>query len=629
MGTPGEWLNVQIQGNIQGYVAAWFFTVHQTPLPQPEPETSLYVTPTSDHIRVRARPVDGESLGLVSQGHILEVIEKAAAALPKIGVQNEWLQVRTPDGTEGFVAAWFFTKYEPADSEPEPAPAPAPTPAPPPAPTPEDPVRITPIEDRIRVRAHPIDGEAVGQVSRSDVLQVIEPRAAALQKIGVQNQWLYVRTSGGTEGYVAAWFFTIYRPTAPLPGPVPEPAPEPAPTPTPVDTLLITPAEDRVRVRARPVDGEPVGQVSRGDVLHVLEPRATALPKVGVKDQWLQVHAPNGIEGYVAAWFFTVLKGTLPKKTIQANLTGVNLDLLHPLGRPDPARLGQLGWVRLPYNVSLNPDKPISDPSRYGNTDLDATYRRYRPLIERYARAGIKVLLVFTHQTFGEGAGYNWLDMSSVRWRDLGDKFAIMSGRIAAQYKGQNLVHAYQIWNEMDASEGARASVPIPPADYAYMLAKSISAIRAADPNALVITGGHATGPVAGVDYARKTLAAMPENIRPDGIACHSYGRGDAQTEARFRQYGHIDDEVNAYAALMPGWPLWITEWGVLNSPKETPEAIARYAGEFIGRLKSTHAHKVAAAMWFAWGQGMDDGYGIVDQQDKPRPKLTDEFIKL
>src|SRR5690606_99072 len=291
------------------------------------------------------------------------------------------------------------------------------------------------------------------------------------------------------------------------------------------------------------------------------EPRSTAFPKVGIKDEWLHVLAPDGTEGYVAAWFFTVFVGRLPDKTIQANMTGMNLDIFHPLGRPDPARLANIGWVRLVYNVSLDPGKPQHDPTRYGNTNLDATYRRYWPLLEHYARSGIKVLLVLTHQTFGEAAEYNWEHMNPALWHDLTEKFADMAGRIALQFQGKKVVHAYQIWNEMDAHSGARASVPMPPEIYANLFAQAARAIRSVDPEALVITGGHTGGPNLGVEYARRMLQALPgDDDRPDGLAIHPYGRGTSRSDPRFRPHGSIDDEINAFAALMPGWPVWITE---------------------------------------------------------------------
>jgi hypothetical protein len=587
------------------------------PPPQPEePAEPLRITPTDDRIRIRVRPVDGEQITTVSRGDVLTALETPHVVLAKLGVRDQWLHVRLSDGTQGYTAAWYFQLYQP----PAPAPEPEPPPAPTPAPLPEDPLLVTPTENRIRVRTRPVNGDTIGFVSMGDVLPVLEPRASALAKVGAQGQWLYIRLNNGAEGYTAAWYFKVHRPTSP---------PAPVPAPTPIDVLMVTPTDDRVRIRARAINGEPIGLVSRGDVLRVLDPPAEALAKIGVKDEWLHIRTYDGLEGYTAAWFYARFDGPLPTKLIDANLTGVNLDLLNPIGRPDPARLGRMGWVRIPYNVSFNPDRAPEDPARYGNTDLDATYRRYHALLQAYARAGLKVLLVFTHQTFGEGAGYNWGSMSRDQWRDLSSRFANIAGRIASQYRWQNIVHAYQIWNEMDGQSGARASVPMPPEEYANLLTLSIRAIRAADSDVLVITGGHNSGPIRGIEYARRTLAAMPGDVRPDGIAAHPYGRGPSQSAPHYRPFGLIDDEVNAFAGVMPGWPVWITEWGILNQPDEPPDAVAEYAVDFIDRLKAVYSHKVAAAMWYAWGQGMDEGYGLVDAQGRPRGTLTDRYINL
>lgn len=621
----GDW---QLAGDANGliYVKGQPIQVREIePEPlEPEPEVPvepierLLITPTDNRIRIRTRPVDGEQITTVSRGDVLTVLDPPEEALPKLGVRDQWLHVQVDDDTEGYTAAWFYQVFDPTAPE-------EPVPTPTPAPLPEDPLRVTPIENRVRVRARPVNGDTIGFVSIGDVLSVVEPRASALAKIGVQNQWLYLRLSDGQEGYSAAWFFKIYSPTAPLPTPTPTPVPVPIPT----EPLMVTPSDDRVRIRARAVKGEPIGLVSRGDVLRVLDSPADALPKIGSRDQWLHVRTHDGLEGYTAAWFFKRFDGPLPTKRIEANITGVNLDLYNPIGRPDPSRLGRLGWVRVPYNVSLNPERAQEDPARYGNVDLDSTYRRYHSLLDRYARAGYKVLLVFTHQTYGEGAGYNWQNMTHEQWRELAKRFANIAGRIASQYRWQNIVHAYQIWNEMDAPDGARAAVPIPAEDYAYLLTLSIKAIRAADADALVITGGHNSGPIKGVEYAQKTFAHMPADVRPDGIATHPYGRGPSQSAPHFRPFGLIDDEVNAFAGVMPGWPVWLTEWGVLNQPTETPEAVAEYAADFIDRLKAVYSHKVAAAMWYAWGQGMDEGYGLVDERDRPRSPLTDRFIRL
>jgi hypothetical protein len=69
------------------------------------------------------------------------------------------------------------------------------------------------------------------------------------------------------------------------------------------------------------------------------------------------------------------------------------------------------------------------------------------------------------------------------------DLFAEFVGAMAQRYRGR--VHAYQIWNEPNlAREWGNKTVD--PAGYARLLQRAYRAIKAADPNAIVITAGMA-----------------------------------------------------------------------------------------------------------------------------------------
>jgi murein DD-endopeptidase MepM/ murein hydrolase activator NlpD len=386
------------------------------------------------------------------------------------------------------------------------------------------------------------------------------------------------------------------------------------------DNLRLQPTGDNLRVREKPGTQYPiVTQVGTADRLETLETHGRTLVKVGQNEQWINVRAPSGQTGYAAAWF---LEAISPDIIDSIRLPGVNLDIMHSLGKPTPDRLGKISWVRFPYNVSFNPNN-----GSYGNTDLNATFKLYKPYIERYARAGYKVMLVFTHQTYGEGAGFNWNQMNSDRWRALTIKLAEMIRAIAGQYVNQNLVHAYQIWNEQDAPHGAGSSVPMPAGNYAFMLSESIRAIRAVDTKTKIITGGHTGGPSNGATYARQTIAALPANVRPDGIATHPYGRGP-NTSSPYAIFGHIDDEIRAFTQIMPSKQIWITEWGVLDRAGDSPAAIADYAGTFLNHIKTRFPTQVETAIWYAWAQGMHNGYGLVGTDDKPRQPLYDRVLK-
>ncbi len=378
---------------------------------------------------------------------------------------------------------------------------------------------------------------------------------------------------------------------------------------------LRTNTSSSVRIRERAgTEFRILSQLSAFDRAETLEPHGRTLLKVGQPNQWIKIRSPQNVEGFAAAEF---LMADETEGVRALNMTGMNLDMLHPLGKPAPERLKGLGWVRFAYSVSMG----------QGSTDLDRAYNFYTPFIDRYAKAGLKIILVLTHQTFGEGQGYVWPQMDSGRWRDLTSKFADFSRRIAARYAGKDLIAAYQIWNEQDTPPAvAHAAVPIPPGDYAHMLAESIKAIRAVDSKTRIITGGHVGGPGTGAAYARATLTAMPGTIRPDGIGVHSYGRGPVGN--KYSPFGSIDEDVDAYSRVLPGAPIWITEWGVLDRPNDPAGDVSDYALGFISRLKNLYSGKVACCAWYAWGDGMHNGYGLVNPSDQPKQPLYDRFLR-
>lgn len=393
------------------------------------------------------------------------------------------------------------------------------------------------------------------------------------------------------------------------------------PQPAAGEKFYVTPTQTGLRIREAPRDGKPVGQASPGAVLEVIEPVAEAKAKLGVKDAWVNIRTLNGLTGYSAGEFLSVFEGQIPTGSI----LGMNLDMHNRLGHPTPDRLNGIGWIRVKYNVSYNPEN-----NTYGNTDVDATFRRLKPFLEPYVRAGIKVLVVFTHQLYGEGAGFNWPAMDTGRWNDLIPKYADFARRAAVLLQSAGLAHCYQIWNEQDTDpKVARAAVPIGPKDYANMLTQTIRAIRGVDKTTPIITGGHVGGPGSGGAYARTTLANMPADVRPDGIASHPYGRGVAGN--KFSPFGALEEEIRRYAAIMPGKPIWFTEWGVLDRQGDMGivSDVSTYAAGFMNIIRNQFPGQVAAAIWYAWADGMDNGYGLVDTQDKPKRGLIEKFLTL
>ncbi len=194
IGRMGEWLQVQTEQGQHGFVAAWL--VHSTA--QTLPDSGLSVVPTLI-LNVRARPTtDANILTVVSPGDSLAVLGDKDLASSRIGQQDQWLNVKTPDGFSGFVAAWLVQPAQAAPSRKPPAPAPVPSG-----------LAVYPIAD-LNVRAQAsINSPRVSGAFRNVPLNVVEPDlAAAKAKIGKTDEWLHVQLPDGSRGWAAAWYLS-------------------------------------------------------------------------------------------------------------------------------------------------------------------------------------------------------------------------------------------------------------------------------------------------------------------------------------------------------------------------------------------------------------------------------------
>jgi len=386
-----------------------------------------------------------------------------------------------------------------------------------------------------------------------------------------------------------------------------------------IPQLRARPVTDGLRVRKLPsLFASIVGRVYSWHLLEPQEHHGRAMEKIGVENSWLKVRSVTGVEGYTAAWLLRATTLDEGQEVFPGvNPVGVNLDVFHPLGRPAPAKLGGLGWVRFGYNVS----------NARGSEDINAALQRYLPQIEAYRNAGYRVIFATSHQTYGEGKNefWPWSQMTAAKWRLLRRRFADMMGRIAAQWADRDLVAAWQIWNEPDSLSGV-ASVRMSAEYYGKMFDEVYRAIRSADSNVNIITAGFNSGPVRGSAYARRMLRQLSDGVLPDGLAFHPYGRG-VNGHPLYSRFGHIDESVWAYSSVLPEKPLWITEFGVLDRPGDSAGQIARYATDMVRYLKTQYPGRIATLVWYAWAQGMHNGYGLVDSAGKPRPPLTEKFL--
>jgi len=386
-----------------------------------------------------------------------------------------------------------------------------------------------------------------------------------------------------------------------------------------IQSLRVRPISDGLRVRSLPsLDGNIVGKIYTWDLVEPLEHHGRAIEKMGMQNKWIKVRLLDGTEGYTAAWYAEALtKAEGSEVFLGVNPVGVNLDVHHIQGTPSPSKLGDIGWVRFGYNVS----------NGVGSEDINATLQHYLPIMQKYRQAGYRIIFTTSHQTYGEGKHefWPWPNMTDDKWVALTDRFADMMNNIARQWASRDLISAWQIWNEQDAPIGATSSVPMHAHNYTRMFARVYQAIRTEDKTVQILTGGFTGGPGNGAAYARQVVENLPSNAKPDGIAFHPYGRGNGHPI--YSSFGHIDDSIQAYSSVMSNNPLWITEWGVLDRPNDDPKDITKYALSFIQYLKTRYPGKIATMIWYAWAQGMHNGYGIVDKNGNPRSPLTNSFL--
>jgi len=161
----------------------------------------------------------------VPAGTELALIEVNAES--KLGINGQWVRVRTAQGQEGFAAAWYLEKVAGTTQAPvtEPAPSPvneAPVPSSPtpvtesaPSPVSETPVVPAPPPEPVKVQVVvKAAGTKIYKFATADVvmstekagarLTVVEPVNGAKAKIGVRGKRINVKASTGSRGFVDA-----------------------------------------------------------------------------------------------------------------------------------------------------------------------------------------------------------------------------------------------------------------------------------------------------------------------------------------------------------------------------------------------------------------------------------------
>lgn len=221
LGVNGQWINVQDPNGDQGYVAAWYVadtkgqpaastpavatgattTAVAKPMPAVKlPPGALAFLPTEE-LSFRKQPVIAPEtlIRRIPATEQLVSIEPASQAIPKVGVEGQWLNVRDASNQAGYVAAWYVKYASGSTAQQAAATAPA-------AASNGGPVKVKATAEGIALRSQPVvsDATLIKRLPLGTEFLVLEPNADT--KIGRNDQWLKVKDPAGAQGFVAAWF---------------------------------------------------------------------------------------------------------------------------------------------------------------------------------------------------------------------------------------------------------------------------------------------------------------------------------------------------------------------------------------------------------------------------------------
>jgi hypothetical protein len=300
---------------------------------------------------------------------------------------------------------------------------------------------------------------------------------------------------------------------------------------------------------------------------------------------------------------------------------GMNIDPKNGQGYPlqgPNLPLTKLDWVRFPFTSS-----------RAQFSSLEAAFQFFDPIISDYNAAGVKIMLVLTHQTYGEGEGFVWGEMNAARWADFARGFVPVFERILRRYGDK--IAAYELWNEGDAEIGNPSAVYYPPRDFALLLDRCEPLVRQLAPEATLVLGGLVRGPGVGVAYVNEIRAALNGRLPLDAIGLHPYGKGAPNDRTVFSRFGNVSDDLRLFSQAFPNIPLWLTEVGALGTddPQFWDDA-ALYLRNLFRHLQANHAALAPVVVWYAWSDSMDIAQktnGVVTMNLQPKPHLYQAFF--
>lgn len=250
----------------------------------------------------------------------------------------------------------------------------------------------------------------------------------------------------------------------------------------------------------------------------------------------------------------------------------------------------------------------------------DASYRTtFATAVNKMLAGGIRPLIVVHSAPTDLSA-----TATTAQRTQFAKDFGTFVAARAAEFPGCD----WQLWNEMDSGwttafgYGSGLTTQQQGALYGTHFAIVAPMIRAADPSALVVTGGSSAASTVGAWHTG--MISTLGSVLPDAFCVHAYG------EPPFYQVGLWTDA--ARAAFGVAIPIWITETGIstggMNSAWGITGGVATIERNRQIRHTLMFAKKknIARLYWYVW-EG-NDGFEIVRSNGTLEPAV-DAFVEF